>query len=492
MTTVVRGCPEGHAGLPPTLPLRTLTRARPVRLTARVSMWTSLEPAAITVDPGSVASVRLRVRNTGDTVEEYRLTPAGTAAGWMRVEPDVLRLYPGAEGTAEVVFGPPRTPDAEAGPAPFGVRVQPREHPGASDVAEGQVTVGPFTDMRCELVPLSVRGRWRAKAAVAVDNLGNQPLTVSFSGRENGDELSVEAEPGSVQVAPGRAAFADLTIRPGAVSWVGGVTRHPFTVSAMRAGVPDPTELRGTYIQPSVLPRWVMAVCSLLLVAALAFVALWFKAAPQVRSSMQEKGSTAKPLPQPSAQPTPAESEKPDEPQDPPKEPEKEKPKGDDKPKPPPLGKILRSHSNSFSRVDSQYLNVELGRRGNGASVGTHTWTDNKYGFNQRWIIHRYPDDNTIALESRSALGMVLDKNLDTPDGVTIWAAPPENIKQGTLPDNQKWRLEDRGEGYQALVNVASGQCLGTPGANNPVKMMGCDESNAVFKEWKIIDDPGQ
>lgn len=105
-------------------------------------MWTSLEPAAITVDPGSVARVRLRVRNTGDTVEEYRLRPAGDAAGWTQVQPDVLRLYPGAEGTAQIEFAPPRTSDAVAGPTPFGIRVEPKEHPEVRDVVEGQVTVG--------------------------------------------------------------------------------------------------------------------------------------------------------------------------------------------------------------------------------------------------------------------------------------------------------------------------------------------------------------
>ncbi|NDZ98427.1 DUF3426 domain-containing protein, partial [Streptomyces sp. SID10116] len=47
-------------------------------------MWTSLEPTATTVEPGSTASVRLRVRNTGDTVEEYRLQVVGAAAGWAR------------------------------------------------------------------------------------------------------------------------------------------------------------------------------------------------------------------------------------------------------------------------------------------------------------------------------------------------------------------------------------------------------------------------
>ncbi|MEU6051133.1 hypothetical protein ABZ829_11940 [Streptomyces xanthochromogenes] len=66
--------------------------------------------------------------------------------------------------------------------------------------------------MRAELVPRSVRGRRRARGRLAVDNLGNQPLTASFSTRDNGDAANVEANPTVVQVDPGRAGFAEVEL----------------------------------------------------------------------------------------------------------------------------------------------------------------------------------------------------------------------------------------------------------------------------------------
>jgi hypothetical protein len=45
-----------------------------------VSLWTSLEPASTTVDPGGTATGRLRLRNTGDVVDEYRFEPVGALA----------------------------------------------------------------------------------------------------------------------------------------------------------------------------------------------------------------------------------------------------------------------------------------------------------------------------------------------------------------------------------------------------------------------------
>ncbi|MFI9052184.1 RICIN domain-containing protein [Streptomyces sp. NPDC053427] len=444
-------------------------------------MWTSLEPAATTVDPGAVASVRLRLRNTGDTVEEYRLRPVGDAAGWTRVEPDVLRLYPGAEGTAQIIFAPPRTPDAVAGPTPFGIRVEPAEHPDIRDVVEGQVTVGPFSELRCELVPLAVRGRWRAKAAVAVDNLGNQPLTVSLSGRENGDALTVEAEPGSVQVAPGRAAFAQLTIRPGAVSWVGGTNKHPFTVSALRAGVPEPTELRGTYLQPSVLPRWAMAVCSLLVVAALAFVALWFKAQPSMASSAKDKPGPTRPIETPKKPAPPAPSEQPSEPAEPSKEPEKEQPTGDEGPK----AQTIRDAANG-----GWYLQVNQGGQTDGTQVGQNPqWTGDQFGRNQWWIIHHFPENNSVALEAASAPGSVVDVKIGTNE-VQIEAVPEENLKSGKLPPHQKWRLVDAGNGRTRIVNTASNECLTDMQNDKGAVTWACSDGPNDAQDWKISDGP--
>ncbi|MET9137423.1 COG1470 family protein, partial [Streptomyces parvulus] len=126
-----------------------------------MSLWTSLEPASATVDPGSSTRVRLRVRNTGDVVDEYRFEPVGDVSPWVSVEPQTLRLYPGTTGTVELTFAPPRTSDAVAGPNPYAVRITPTEHPDAVTVPEGNLTITAFTEVRAELVPPTVKGRFR-------------------------------------------------------------------------------------------------------------------------------------------------------------------------------------------------------------------------------------------------------------------------------------------------------------------------------------------
>ncbi|WUH98502.1 hypothetical protein OHR68_34130 [Spirillospora sp. NBC_00431] len=254
-----------------------------------MSIWSSLDPASATVDPGNAAAVTLKLRNTTDLVEEYRVAVAGTPAVWAAVEPRTLRLYPGTTGTAEITFRPPRTPDAVAGGHPFAVEVVPTEQPGAKTVVEGHLTVTPFTEVRAELLPHTVRGRFRAKPRFAVDNLGNTRLTASLTGKDNSGQLGFELHPANVQIEPGRAAWVHGRIRPGAVAWFGQRESHPYTVNVLRSGM-EPVEVEGVFVQRAVLPRWLFGFLGVLLAASFAFTIAWFTFKPDFGSKARDGG----------------------------------------------------------------------------------------------------------------------------------------------------------------------------------------------------------
>ncbi|WP_406146946.1 hydrolase [Streptomyces sp. NBC_01012] len=257
-----------------------------------MSLWTSLEPLSTTVDPGSSTTVRLRLRNTGDVVDEYRFEPIGPLAPWAVVEPQSLRLYPGTTGSVDLTFAPPRTSDATAGPNPYAVRITPTEHPEAVTVPEGNLTITPFTEVRAELVPPVVKGRFRGRPRIAVDNLGNTKVTASLSGSDSGDRISYEMQPSNVQVEPGRAAFVKATLKPKQIIWFGPKEEQPYAVALRRSGANN-VDVNGTYIQRGFLPRWLATVLGLVVTLAIAFVAIWIAYKPQVKSLALEKTDQA-------------------------------------------------------------------------------------------------------------------------------------------------------------------------------------------------------
>ncbi|WP_405869022.1 hydrolase [Streptomyces sp. NBC_00005] len=273
-----------------------------------MSLWTSLEPASATVDPGGSTRVQLRLRNTGDVVDEYRFEPVGPIAPWTTVEPQTLRLYPGTTGSVELTFAPPRTPDAAAGPNPYAVRITPTEHPEATTVPEGNLTITPFTEVRAELVPHTVKGRFRGRPRLAVDNLGNTRLTASVSGSDNGDQLSYDIHPSNVQIEPGRAAFVKTTLRPRRIIWFGPKEQRPYTLNVLRSGA-NPVAVEGTYLQRGFLPRWLATFFGVFMALAITFVMLWIAYKPPVNSGATEKsveaGATLAPSPSVSVTPPP-------------------------------------------------------------------------------------------------------------------------------------------------------------------------------------------
>ncbi|MDF3299204.1 RICIN domain-containing protein [Streptomyces tropicalis] len=260
-----------------------------------MSLWTSLEPASATVDPGGTTRVRLRLRNTGDVVDEYRFEPVGPVAPWTTVEPASLRLYPGTTGTVELHFAPPRTPDAAAGPHAYAVRITPTEHPEAVTVPEGNLTVTPFTEVRAELVPPTVKGRFRGRPRLAVDNLGNTRVTASVAGSDNGDHLTYDVRPGSVQIEPGRAAFVRTTLKPRRIIWFGPRQERPYTLAVQRSGTAA-LPVEGTYVQRGFLPRWLAGLLGAAAALAVAFVMIWLTYRPTVNSGATEKLAASGPL----------------------------------------------------------------------------------------------------------------------------------------------------------------------------------------------------
>ncbi|MFJ7768865.1 RICIN domain-containing protein [Streptomyces sp. NPDC097107] len=474
-----------------------------------MSLWTSLEPASATVDPGSSTRVRLRVRNTGDVVDEYRFEPVGDVAPWTTVEPPTLRLYPGTTGTVELTFAPPRTSDAVAGPNPYAVRITPTEHPDAVTVPEGNLTITPFTEVRAELVPPTVKGRFRGRPRLAVDNLGNTKVTASVSGSDTGDHLSYEIRPGNVQIEPGRAAFVETTLKPRQVIWFGSKEERPYSLAVRRSGV-EPTEVEGTYVQRGFLPGWLAAFFGIALALTIACVMIWIAYKPQVRTSatdqIEQAGSALAPSPSASPETLPSAAESvPEEPKAP-EQPVPEEPKddggagkGDDggggggAPEKPVKKKPVVPAENVLLRNTASDMCAELPGREEGKINGPvqQAVCDGTDGDNQVWDLEVQAEKGPagVALfqirNIKDQLCMDLGEYESRPVGTPV----AEFHCDGTTADNQLWWIDKQPSGDYWIRNFASNnRCLDVDDADGPLfarlRISTCTSSGE--QEWKI------
>ena len=251
-----------------------------------------LEPLSSTVDAGGSVSVTLRVRNTGDIVEEYHVDVVGDPALWCVIEPSTVRLYPGTTANVRLTFTPPRNSDSTAGPHPFGVRVTPVETPDAVMVPEGNVTVTPFVDVRAELLPVTIRGWRRAKPRLVVDNYGNTTATAAVVADGQGNRLDFDIRNPAIQIPPGRANFSLLRLRPDRTLWLGQKINHPYTTTLQLSGA-EPVAATGTFVQTALLPRWIARLFAVLAALLAAFAGLWFAIHPTVSTATTAENTPA-------------------------------------------------------------------------------------------------------------------------------------------------------------------------------------------------------
>jgi type II secretory pathway pseudopilin PulG len=235
----------------------------------------SLSQLAVSVEPGQQATCEIKVRNTGQVVDEFTIDVVGVAEGWTEAEPAVLRLFPGAEDTARITFKPPRVHSVPAGPHPFGVRVISKEDGPGSTVEEGVVDVGKFVDVATELVPKTSRGRRRGYHDLAIDNRGNGRLEGEVTVVDPDGLLKYEVVPPVISGDPGTATFLKVRLKPKKTFWRGPNKTIPFQTVLTAEGL-EPAYADGAYVQESLIPPWLIKALLALLALLILLVILWY------------------------------------------------------------------------------------------------------------------------------------------------------------------------------------------------------------------------
>lgn len=277
----------------------------------------SLDRPELSVEPGQQVSAQLRVRNSGSVVDQFSFEGLGAAAAWIEAEPEVLSLFPGAEGTVTIFFRPPKSPNVAPGPTPFGVKVVSSEDPTGSTVEEGVITVGRFADRSVEIYPVTARGRRKGRFELAIDNRGNAPIEIEVSGSDPENACRYQFDTPVFVVEPGTAHFTKFEVVPHDRFWKGPPKTHQFQVlvaeRTRQAGLPAPQmagppgspppppitapvpvvvapeSVSGTLLQEAMLPPWLIKAVIALIALILLLWILWitlFK--PTVESAAKD------------------------------------------------------------------------------------------------------------------------------------------------------------------------------------------------------------
>lgn len=217
----------------------------------------TLSAVALAAAPGALATLEVRVRNKSTIVDQYSVDVVGEPAQWSTVQPSTLSLFPDKEGTATILFRPPRSSTVTAGRKIFSIKVQSKASAQISAEQGGAIEVAPFSDAVVAMTPRTGRGGESAVFRAQVQNKGNAPLEATLEATDPDEVLLFEFDRPALRLAAGEVANVQLLVRVRATFYDGPPQPHGFKLQLVAPGVSQAVA-DGTFMQepvPRPIPR---------------------------------------------------------------------------------------------------------------------------------------------------------------------------------------------------------------------------------------------
>lgn len=253
------------------------------------------------VTPGESERLTLLVRNGSSIVETYEIIVLGPAASWVKPASEQVSLFPGEEGSIDIVVSPPRVPNVVAGTYALGVQVMSRVSKRNASTAETSVDVLPFYDFQVITGRNTFNMRTRAKFMVQVSNLGNAATTFRVSASDPEGFLRPVPSNPEMNLLPGERKWTSVRVKAAPRIFGNAFDTRNFTIFVVpsrdtESGTPlteiSPDEQRGTVLQKpfirvrlGMLGRLALIIAVLALVAAFVVSRLSFNSAPPAQGS---------------------------------------------------------------------------------------------------------------------------------------------------------------------------------------------------------------
>jgi hypothetical protein len=193
----------------------------------------AVAPDRLHLPPGGRATAVLTIRNEGRLVDQFGVTVSGVDPSWITLQPPVLNLYPGTEGTVTIDVHLPDGLAAPAGLHRLRLDVLPRGDLANGTTAELPLEVLAIGGLEMTLTPQVATARGAARFRVRIANTGNANRVLELRVLDQEEALEVRLDAERFALAPGADEEITLTIRPKHRPLVARPRQHQFTVVAL-------------------------------------------------------------------------------------------------------------------------------------------------------------------------------------------------------------------------------------------------------------------
>lgn len=194
----------------------------------------SIEPEAVTLQAGATGEVIAKVKNLGQTVDQFTLSIDGIDPSWYTLPVSSVALFPNDQDDMRIILHPPKAMEDKPGRYSFSIKIVSRENPDEIAAADLSIEIKPLLDLELEISPEQAVGR-RTDYQVTVINPHESTATVRLEAADDRQRLCYRFNIKTLTV-PGRGrAGANLEVRPNWLAFFGGEKTFEFWVATARA-----------------------------------------------------------------------------------------------------------------------------------------------------------------------------------------------------------------------------------------------------------------
>ena len=199
------------------------------------SVSLTINPASLTVVPGSEVETLISIQHFGEVVDVFSIDVKGIAESWMSLSSDSASVFPGDTAQVTLRLHVPRNSDAVSTIYNVEISVQAQKDPTDTATVALQLYVSPFYGFTSELRPQQAIGPL-ANHTLEITNTGNADLAFSLQGKDREELCSFTFDPPNPVVAPGNTTSVATRVR-GQRPFQGGQPRagaHPRSCTLPR------------------------------------------------------------------------------------------------------------------------------------------------------------------------------------------------------------------------------------------------------------------
>ena len=243
-----------------------------------MSVTASFQPDRVAASPGQTAALSLHLQNNTATERVVKLRAGGGLAEQTVLQTETIYLDPNEHFEVPVIVDAKSSLTAGNHSCVIDI-----DDNGETTSAAATVEINATVSWMARLDPEQSNSATAGRHKIAIDNLGNVPVTVEIATTTESDVAADVAAP-TVSIDGGKSANVELRVTPHSRFWSGNAIEHAFAVSLIGSDS-ELVTLDGLYTQgPRVRPWFVPALAGMVGALLLGTLAWFLLLMPTVRN----------------------------------------------------------------------------------------------------------------------------------------------------------------------------------------------------------------